>query len=148
MDEGLRRRATLYIVDNDRILLISRKRNGRFFYVIPGGGVEPNESWDEAAVREAREETSLIVELGPILKEGFWQMFDTAQQERAYLVTNFEGVPQLNDAEMLARQTDYNQYALAWLPLDKFAEVECYPPKVNTAVILQALDKSDNSTKI
>ncbi len=148
MGEGLRRRATLYIVENDHILLISRMRNGRYFYVIPGGGVEPNESWDEAAVREAREETSLAVELGPILQEGYWQMYDIAQQERAYLVTQFEGVPQLNDAEMLARQTDYNRYALAWLPLEKFAEVECYPPKVNTAVIRQALNENDKPTKI
>jgi ADP-ribose pyrophosphatase YjhB (NUDIX family) len=140
-DDSLRRRATLYIVENDHILLISRMRNGRYFYVIPGGGVEQNESWDEAARREACEETSLTVKLGPVLKEDTWQMYDITQKERAYLVTQFEGVPHLNDAEMLARQTDYNQYALAWLPLEKFAEVECYPPQVNTAVIRQALNE-------
>lgn len=48
------------VFDSDgRILLVRRSDDGR--WCLPCGWVEPNESPEEAAVREAREETGLIV---------------------------------------------------------------------------------------
>jgi ADP-ribose pyrophosphatase YjhB (NUDIX family) len=48
--------------DNNGIVLISRK-NPPFGWAIPGGFVDYGESLEEAAIREAKEETSLDVEL-------------------------------------------------------------------------------------
>lgn len=42
-----------------RILLERRSDNGRFG--LPGGGVDPGETWEQAAVREVLEETGLVV---------------------------------------------------------------------------------------
>lgn len=50
----------------DRIVLIER-RNFPFGWAIPGGFVEVGEAVEEAAVREAREEISLEVELRTLL---------------------------------------------------------------------------------
>lgn len=51
-------RATSGVILGDaygRILLMRRAKEGT--WGIPGGGVEPGESWTEAALRECREET-------------------------------------------------------------------------------------------
>ena len=55
------------IVDRGRVALIKRVRNGQTYYTVPGGGVEPGESIEEAAVREAREELGLDVRLGELM---------------------------------------------------------------------------------
>lgn len=63
-----RNRATAIIVDEGSIALIYRKiilEDGsiREYYTYPGGGVEEGETDEEAAVREAKEETNLDVEI-------------------------------------------------------------------------------------
>lgn len=45
--------------DIESIYLIYRVKNGEIYYVIPGGGVEDGESFEEAAVRESIEETGV-----------------------------------------------------------------------------------------
>jgi 8-oxo-dGTP diphosphatase len=56
------------IVDGDRVLLVKRAHppiQGQ--WSIPGGVLEVGEMVREAAIREAREETGLIVEAGELL---------------------------------------------------------------------------------
>ncbi len=56
------------IIDGDRVLLIKRaKPPQQAQWSIPGGALEVGELVREAAVREAREETGLIVEPGELL---------------------------------------------------------------------------------
>lgn len=47
--------------DEGRILLIHRADDQT--WGLPGGGVEPGESWSQAAVRECREETGWLVRI-------------------------------------------------------------------------------------
>jgi 8-oxo-dGTP diphosphatase len=52
------------IVRNGKVLLVRRARSPALnLYTLPGGAVELGESLAEAAVREAREETSLSIEV-------------------------------------------------------------------------------------
>jgi len=55
--------AAAVIIDSQRVLLIRRRvPEGALIWQFPAGKVEPGESPEEAAVREAREETGLTVE--------------------------------------------------------------------------------------
>lgn len=51
----------IFTKDRSQILLV--KRHDVPVWVLPGGGVEPNESSREAVIREVREETGLNVEI-------------------------------------------------------------------------------------
>lgn len=54
--------ATAFVVDsNNRTLLIHHKRLGR--WMPPGGHIDPNETPEETAKRECKEETGLDVEI-------------------------------------------------------------------------------------
>lgn len=48
-----------------RILLMRRSEEGA--WGIPGGGVEPGESWSDAALRECREETGWLARIDGLL---------------------------------------------------------------------------------
>ncbi len=55
--------ATVYILEKEKVLLIYHRKLQR--WLPPGGHIDPNETPPEAALREAREETGLEVEIIP-----------------------------------------------------------------------------------
>lgn len=65
MDKDLPRfavTALVFIAQADSILLV-RQNYGQRYWSLPGGSMEPGESVEQAAVREAKEETGLDVRL-------------------------------------------------------------------------------------
>ena len=64
---ALRQVSRVLVVDSDdRVLLLRfRLRDGREVWIPPGGGVEAGETLVEAALREVREETTIVLD-GPL----------------------------------------------------------------------------------
>lgn len=55
------------MLDGERVLLIRRGRPpGEGLWSVPGGKLEPGETLAQAVAREVREETGLVVEVGPL----------------------------------------------------------------------------------
>jgi 8-oxo-dGTP diphosphatase len=65
-------RAAVVLLQGDKIALIERQRAGLHYFTCPGGHVEPGETPERAAVREAKEELGLDVSIQRLLAEIWW----------------------------------------------------------------------------
>ncbi|MEE1078062.1 MAG: NUDIX domain-containing protein [Agathobacter sp.] len=55
----MRHRSMAFVVRDNKILMEKVYYDNRYFYTIPGGGIEENETPEEAAIRELKEECGL-----------------------------------------------------------------------------------------
>lgn len=112
MNAVVRDAARAVVLDPDgRVLLVRfvNPETGEDLWTTPGGGVDPDESFEEAIRRELREETGLEnAELGPVVwirREVFpWVGRTLDQRERFVLVRApaFEPRPQLGRERLAA----------------------------------------------
>jgi 8-oxo-dGTP pyrophosphatase MutT (NUDIX family) len=93
--DGARAAARVLIFDeNRRLLLFRAEGDGARWWVAPGGGIEAGESFEQAARREAEEETGFAIELGPWVwtrRHRFvFQGRQHDQYERFFVARSFE----------------------------------------------------------
>lgn len=85
--------ATAYIFQGDQTLLIRHPKLGK--WLPPGGHLEPNETPPEAAIREAKEETGLDIEI--LKNEHLWiNRWNAESFARPYLCL-LENIPPHRD---------------------------------------------------
>jgi 8-oxo-dGTP diphosphatase len=65
----LRYRSAVVIVENNKVALIKRIRDGSIYYVFPGGGIEDGEAPADGAKREALEELGVEVNVNECISE-------------------------------------------------------------------------------
>ncbi len=65
----MKQHARAAILEEDTILMVRHRLGGRDYWTLPGGGVEPGETFEQAAVREVEEEVNLTVRVTRFLWE-------------------------------------------------------------------------------
>ena len=122
-------RARVVIVDGPRVALIRRVRAGRTYYLFPGGGVERGETPEQAAVREAREELGVAVELGPCVFEDSYAGTRFVYYDASIVGGDFGTGLWPDHAERSADESRRaGTYEAVWVPLDGLRELDVRPP--------------------
>lgn len=105
-------RASAIIIKDKKILLVHRKRNGKEYWVLPGGRIEEGENGEEAILREVREETGLFGK-NPRLA---FRDFDVNSENHYYLVDVDSFEVKLGGPEA-KRNSKENWYQPEWINL-------------------------------
>jgi 8-oxo-dGTP diphosphatase len=116
-----RKAASVVLTDeHGRLLLVHEDYGGRR-WGLPGGRHEPGESIEETAIREAKEETNLDVELGEVIGE---YLIVSAGGERLLDVSVFEAT--VVGGEMRPQEGEIDD--IGWFHPDRLPH-----PMTNTA---------------
>lgn len=96
---------------NNLILIKRRKRvDGKIkeFYVIPGGMLDEGETWEEAGIREAKEELNVDVVIDSMLVEEYNEDLD--KLEHFYFAKIIKGTPRNGNGEEFQNQSIDSKY--------------------------------------
>jgi len=116
--------ARAIIIENGEVLTMFRrkkKENGTYkeYYVIPGGGIEENETLEETCIREIKEEYNVDINILGYL--GYDEKEDTIGH--FFHAKIIKGIPTLGGEEQQRNNQD-NYYEIRKELLDKINEID------------------------
>lgn len=122
-------RAGVIVVRDGQLALIRRERDGLRYFVIPGGGIESNETPEEAARREGREELGVDLLLGPLRVRIDHRTRGVIQRQWYFQATTDVDAIAVTGPE-LTHGAERGTYTAVWLPLDDLDPARVYPEAV------------------
>ncbi len=127
----MRIRAGIILISDNKIAFVKRVRDGKTYYIVPGGGLDECEYIEDAAIREAQEELGVLVRAERLLF-----IVERLEHGRVmnlqmyYLVKMVSGVFGSGDGEEFHRPTERGSYEAVWMSLDELSQHKFYPTVV------------------
>lgn len=110
----MKKATRLIIEEGNNIIFIKRtkKINGgiKVFYVLPGGMLDENETWEQAGIREAKEELDVDIQLEEIFTEEYNE--DLNKEERFYFAKVVKGKVKAGKGEEFQNMDINSKYGL------------------------------------
>ncbi|MBA3948132.1 MAG: NUDIX hydrolase [Herpetosiphonaceae bacterium] len=108
------------IIRDHHILLIKHTEHaGRSYWVIPGGGIEPDETEEECVQREMQEETCLHVQVQHLLLDEPGILGGVYQRRKTYLCHILHGEPQPGYEPEAEASSVYGITEVGWFDLQQ-----------------------------
>lgn len=128
--DHIKTRASAIIIRDGQLLMMHRKRNGKEYWVLPGGAIESDEDPAAAAVREVKEETGLTVQsckLAFSLKMPYYEQdWENCPPHPFFICQDTGGEPVLGGEEaQISNPADW--YHPEWVSLDRLDQLTVYP---------------------
>lgn len=124
MAESLRIRVAVIIPKDEKVLLVRHVKDGRQYWLIPGGGLDFGETIEDCARREIKEETNLDIKLVKLL----FVSESVSKEHSRHLVNLFFLGQALNPDEVLKVNQDDRIAEARFVPVEKLREIELHPP--------------------
>lgn len=125
----LKPRVSVLIKKENKVLFIKRTKNNRpIYYVLPGGGVEPGETCNEAATREVKEELGISID---ILETKSIGVNDGRDSFLVIASIEKNGIPRWIEHH---KQEEHNTYEIEWINSSDIDKLECYPKNIEAYI--------------
>jgi len=119
-----RRRASAVIIKGSKVLLIHRIDGDAEYWTFPGGGIETNETAEEAIKREIKEETNLNVHK---CSEIFEDVDVFASTHNTFFLCETQGGQiQLGGPEA-NMQSERNLHIIEWIEIEEVENLKLVP---------------------
>jgi 8-oxo-dGTP diphosphatase len=141
----IRNSAKAIIIRDGRLLVIGKRDAAGMYYLLPGGGQHPGETFTDAVRRECREEIDADVRVGPLLfiREYIGRNHEFAQFDRNTHQIDFMFACEIDgdygDART-GREPDTGQEGSFWLEIDRLMEHRLYPMALRPRLTALARD--------
>ncbi|MCU5683815.1 NUDIX hydrolase [Bacillus wiedmannii] len=120
----IRNRGAAIIVQEGKIVLIKRIREGEIYYVFPGGGIEEGETAEEATKREAYEELGVHIKVEHLIAKVEYK--GTEYYFNAHIIDGVFGSGKAEEFKL----KDRGSYIPLWLPMHELEKVSIKPYEV------------------
>jgi 8-oxo-dGTP diphosphatase len=131
----LRNRGSVVIVENDKVGLIQRIRDGSVYFVFPGGCIESGETPEEGAKREAFEELGVEVNVNECIAKVEYN--GTQYFFLSEIINGTFGTGQ--GEEYSDKERDRGIYLPMWVDIKRLTSINVKPREV--ALKVQSLYK-------
>ncbi|MDH7552487.1 MAG: NUDIX hydrolase [Spirochaetota bacterium] len=139
-NKKIRIRVAGLVVEENKILLIAHKKGNEIYWLLPGGGVEYQESLDEALKREFFEELGLTVEVGDIAL-----IADSIEPNGKRHIVNIAFWCYLNN-KSIRLGDEKILYDFSFKPVSELVDIVMYPP-LNGYIIQLLQNKNERIYK-
>jgi 8-oxo-dGTP diphosphatase len=130
---ALRNRSAVVLIENKKVALIKRIRDGSIYYVFPGGGIEDGEAPAAGAKREALEELGVEVNVNECISEVEYN--GTQYFFRSEIISGTFGTGQ--GEEFTEDKSDRGTYLPVWVNINELHSIDVRPKEV--ALKIQSL---------
>lgn len=127
----MRTRAVAVVIDDGAVVLMRRIRNDTTYYTLPGGGIEPGETADQACLRELREETGLDGRVIRLLAT----LDNCGSTEHYYLVTAGRAKLRLASGPEARVDSAANSYTPMWVSLGEIQQLDLRPESLRAELV-------------
>ncbi|MBV7296749.1 NUDIX domain-containing protein [Enterovibrio paralichthyis] len=128
---------------DDTLLLAEHRDDRGLWYILPGGGIQHNETLDQAFKREMLEETGGDAQMGDVLfvREVIADKLDTTYLPKH--LHQIELFVEAKDFRQISQPSDMDkdQIGIVWMPLEKLPDLLFFPSTMISALQTRRFDK-------
>lgn len=138
----MKNRVRAIIIEKGKILLIKRTKLDLVYYVIPGGGVENEETNEQALIRECLEELGVNIKVKNLILELISEKEETAgQKEYFYFADIINGIIGTGQGQEFNNNSGHcGQYDIEWVDIKNLPNIDLKPRGIKDLLLGQYIN--------